>query len=171
MANERRKADLAEALEDLHERMRLVTELQRKRAELTGTGTAPKGYVTIDVNADSVVIRTRFSDDIGDLDFDEIAEAVTVAARAAVADVVGKAQALTEPLTAQRDSRPTLGEMLEDLTGVRTEISTPPPATLIPPGASVEESEWEPGPVESDAAAGYEQMPRRHGPGVNRLSW
>ncbi|MEU0874401.1 YbaB/EbfC family nucleoid-associated protein [Nocardia brasiliensis] len=140
MTNERRKDDLAEALDGLQQHVRLMTELQQQRAQLIGTGTVRGDYVTILVNADNMVIQTRFSRHIGELSFDEIAEAVTAAAQAAIADVTRKIEQLVEPMAAHQRGMPSLQEMVESLTGVRTEIPDPPPAILAPPEIGADES-------------------------------
>lgn len=159
MTNERRKDDLAEALDDLQRQVRLMTELQQQRAQLTGTGTVRDKYVTITVNADNAVIQTRFSPDIGELSFDEIAEAVTAAAQAAIADVTRKIQKLAEPLAAKQSGMPKLQDMVEELTGVRTEIPPAPPATLVPP--STAEHEFDSTAMVFSASEGYDERPRR----------
>ncbi|MGO4648186.1 YbaB/EbfC family nucleoid-associated protein [Nocardia sp. 2YAB30] len=159
MANERRKADLAGALDDLHKQMQLITELQQQRAGLTGAGSVPNNYVTVTVNADNVVIQTRFSPHIGKLNFDELGAAVTAAAQAAVADVARKVERLTEPLTAQQRTMPTLQEMVEDLTGVHTAIPDALPATLVPPEFTKREIDST-APV-SGNGANHDERPRR----------
>ncbi|MFG1794953.1 YbaB/EbfC family nucleoid-associated protein [Nocardia sp. NPDC049149] len=156
MTNERRKDDLAEALEGLQRHVQLVTELQERRAQLVGIGTVRDEYVTVTVNADNAVIQTKFSDDIGELSFDEIAEAVTEAAQAAIADVTRKVQRLVEPVTANQRTMPSLEEMVESLTGVHTEIPDPPPAIMVPPKSGAAESDS----VATISGGGYEEQPR-----------
>ncbi|WP_194852921.1 YbaB/EbfC family nucleoid-associated protein [Nocardia sp. SYP-A9097] len=75
-----------------------IVRLQDRRAELYGTGAAEGRRVLAAVNADGVLIDLKFSSGIGDLDFDEIADAVTAASRAAVAEVARMVTALFAPL-------------------------------------------------------------------------
>ncbi|MEU7631373.1 YbaB/EbfC family nucleoid-associated protein [Nocardia sp. NPDC049220] len=168
MTNEHRKADLADALDSLQQQVQLVAEMQQRRAGLTGTGTVPNDYVTITVNADNAVIQTQFSPDIGELDFEEIAEAVTAAAQAAIADVARKVHLLTEPLAAQRRTTPTLQQMLEGLTGVSVELPDAPPATLVPPGSA--NHEFDGTATVSSEGGDYDERPRRRR-GATGTSW
>ncbi|MGS2810846.1 YbaB/EbfC family nucleoid-associated protein [Nocardia sp. MW-W600-9] len=77
---------------------------QQRRAELFATATAEGRRVTASVNADGVLIDIQFSGAIGDLDYDEIAAAITGAARVAVASVARKVAELYAPTVA--DDRP-----------------------------------------------------------------
>ncbi|WP_245721951.1 YbaB/EbfC family nucleoid-associated protein [Nocardia crassostreae] len=87
MTNERAKADLNDILDGFAQQMRTITQLQKDRAVLTATATVRK-RVTVTVNAEGTVIETRFASDIEDLDYEEIAKAVTEAAQQAAAEVV-----------------------------------------------------------------------------------
>ncbi|WP_054811303.1 YbaB/EbfC family nucleoid-associated protein [Nocardia arizonensis] len=81
-----------------------LADRQQRRAELYATATAEGRRVTASVNADGVLIDIQFSGAIGDLDYDEIAAAITDAARVAVASVARKVAELYAPTVA--DDRP-----------------------------------------------------------------
>ncbi|MFI6044588.1 YbaB/EbfC family nucleoid-associated protein [Nocardia sp. NPDC051321] len=120
MSNERAKGDVADLLDTVSQHIRSIAEVQQKRVALTATATAAKGRVRITVNADGVVIDTEFSDDIDELSYDEIADAVTEATQDAAAEVARKAEELIEPIRQSRSRLPSLSSMVEGLPDLRT---------------------------------------------------
>ncbi len=70
---------------------------QEHRARLFATASAEGRRVAVTVNADGVLIDLRFSGAVSDLDYEEIAEAITAASRAAVASVARKVADLYAP--------------------------------------------------------------------------
>ncbi|MFI6165459.1 YbaB/EbfC family nucleoid-associated protein [Nocardia sp. NPDC051052] len=120
MSNERAKGDVADLLDTVSQHIRSIAEVQQKRVTLTATATAAKGRVRITVNADGVVIDTEFSDDIDELSYDEIADAVTEATQDAAAEVARKAEELIEPIRQSRSRLPSLSSMVEGLPDLRT---------------------------------------------------
>ncbi|MBF6130647.1 YbaB/EbfC family nucleoid-associated protein [Nocardia brasiliensis] len=120
MHNERTKGNVADLLDTVNQHIRSIAEVQQKRVELTATATAGKGRVRITVNADGVVIDTEFSDDIDDLDYDEIADAVTEATQDAAAEVARKAEELIAPIRDTRSRLPSLSSLVEGLPDIRT---------------------------------------------------
>ncbi|MEU0507353.1 YbaB/EbfC family nucleoid-associated protein [Nocardia sp. NPDC005998] len=120
MANEQTKGDVADLLDTINLHIRSIAEVQQQRVELTATATAGEGKVRITVNADGVVIETRFADDIDELDYDEIADAVTDATQEAAAEVARKAEELIAPIRKTRSRLPSLSSMVEGLPDLRT---------------------------------------------------
>jgi DNA-binding protein YbaB len=141
MTNERAKDTMAAILDGFTEQMRMIAEIQRKRAELIARGSAEGGRVTVTVNADGVVIETRFAEDIDDLDYDRIARAVTEAAQQAAATMARTCRELAEPLAQRRAQQPRLEELIEGMPDLRRRIPTPPRVSTAPPAerASVTE--------------------------------
>ncbi|MFD9551950.1 YbaB/EbfC family nucleoid-associated protein [Nocardia salmonicida] len=80
-----------------------LIELQQQRALLYAVGAAAGGRVTVAVNADGVMIDLRLSGNVGDLDYDELAEVIVECSRVAVAAVARKVAAL---YGTGRDDRP-----------------------------------------------------------------
>lgn len=115
MTNEQAKADLASIIDGVQEQMRTIARVQQERAELTGTGTARGKRVTVTVNADNAVIETKFSGDIADLDYAEIANAVTEAAQRACAEVAARTGELMRPVQDQQARLPKLADLIENM--------------------------------------------------------
>lgn len=120
MSNDRMKGDAADLLDTVNTHIRSIAEVQQKRVELTATATAGEGRVRITVNADGVVIETRFADDIDELDYDEIADAVTDATQEAAAEVARQAEELIAPIRRTRSRLPSLSSIVEGLPDIRT---------------------------------------------------
>ncbi|MGY2060869.1 hypothetical protein ACW9HQ_38885 [Nocardia gipuzkoensis] len=85
------------------ERAREIAALESRRKLLTATAMACENRITVTVNADGVLIETKFSADIGDLSYAEVAEALPIAVRVAAREVTRKSRALTWPLL-ERDT-------------------------------------------------------------------
>ncbi|WP_405162040.1 YbaB/EbfC family nucleoid-associated protein [Nocardia sp. NBC_01499] len=119
MSNDRIQGDAVDLLETVNRHIRSIAEVQRQRVELTATATAGKGRVRITVNADGVVIETEFGDDIDELDYDEIADAVTEATQEAAAEVARRAEELIAPIRETRSRLPSLSSLVEGLPDMR----------------------------------------------------
>ena len=150
MVNEQAKADVAAMLETVQEQMRSVAEVYRKRAVLTGSATVADKRVTVTVNADSVVIETKFAEDVDDLTYEEIAAAVTRAAQHAAAEVTRKTKALMAPFEEQRARLPGLSEFVEGMPPLRDIVPKPPKVSTAPPGSRERER--------ADGAGHFEDM-------------
>ncbi len=132
MSNEQARSDLHTVIEGAQEQLRTIARMQQERAEIIGTATARK-RVTVTVNADNRVIETKFAADIDDLDYADIAKAVTEAAQLAAAEVARKTAELTSPLQAQRARMPKFSDMIDGMPELR--IPQPVEASLAPPKA------------------------------------
>jgi len=135
MENERTAADFADLMDTVNGQIRAIADAQRKRVDLMATASARKGRVTVTCNADGVPIDTEFSDDIDDLDYDDIAAAVTEAAQAAAADVARQAQELIAPIQKTRSRLPSLSSMVEGLPDLRAKMPEPQRASFDSPAA------------------------------------
>ncbi|MFI9504991.1 YbaB/EbfC family DNA-binding protein [Nocardia sp. NPDC052566] len=80
-----------------------MAELERQRLLHTATALVRDKRIQVTVNSDGVLIETRFADDIGDLSYDEIADAVVDAVRTAATEVIRKGRDLMWPLL-ERDT-------------------------------------------------------------------
>lgn len=133
MVNERLQEDMATMLSGLSHQMRGIAEVQKKRSLLTATVLAEEKRIEVTVNADGVLIDTKFADDIGDLTMDEIATALTEAVQAAAARVQQKARELMDPLLAHRNALPKLPEMIEGAPDLGGLIPQPPETPTVSP--------------------------------------
>lgn len=81
------RAQLDELLAAVRDGMQSIAEAQEERVKLTASASEAGRRVTVTVNANGIVVETRFAGDIDELGYDEIAAAVTKAAQRASADV------------------------------------------------------------------------------------
>lgn len=133
MVNERLQEDMATMLSGLSHQMRGIAEVQKKRSLLTATVLAEDRRIEVTVNADGVLIDTKFADDVLDLTMDEIAVAVTKAVQDAAAQVQQKARELMDPLLTHRNSMPKLSEIVEGAPDLGGLIPQPPPTPTMSP--------------------------------------
>ncbi|WP_067646782.1 YbaB/EbfC family nucleoid-associated protein [Nocardia harenae] len=134
MPNEHTRAELHAVIEQVGQQFRTIAQIQRDRADLTASATVRK-RVTVTVNADGMVIETKFAGTIADLEYSEIARAVTEAAQQAGAEVARKVQALMEPLNDQRARMPKLTDLIEGIPEFAANPPGPVPASTAPPSA------------------------------------
>ncbi|MEU1984313.1 YbaB/EbfC family nucleoid-associated protein [Nocardia sp. NPDC019395] len=128
----------AAAIESYQRQMKLVAQLQQERARLTATASVRDKKVTVTVNANSVVIKTEFADDIAELSYGEIAEAMTEAAQKASEAVNRRAQELAQPLLGERAERPKLSDMFEGMP--EFEMPVAPEVSSAAPGSAEREA-------------------------------
>ncbi|GAB4583174.1 YbaB/EbfC family nucleoid-associated protein [Nocardia sp. IFM 10818] len=129
MTNERAKADLNDILDGFAQQMRTITKLQQDRAALTATATVRK-RVTVTVNAEGTVIETKFSSDIEDLDYEEIAKAITEAAQQAAAEVARRAQEIMAPVSQGVRRLPKLADLIPGMPDLSKELTVPAPPVV-----------------------------------------
>ncbi|MGW6724409.1 YbaB/EbfC family nucleoid-associated protein [Nocardia sp. NPDC055029] len=134
MANESARATMESALAGLQQQFKNITRVQEERAQLTASATVRK-RVTVTVNADGTVIETKFSTDIGDLGYSEIAKAVTEAAQQAAAEVARRSQELLEPMRDQRARLPKLSELIAGMPDLQSEMPVLPEVSTAPPNS------------------------------------
>ncbi|MRH88623.1 YbaB/EbfC family DNA-binding protein [Nocardia sp. SYP-A9097] len=148
MANEFMKGELASMIDEFQAQMSALTEVHQQRAQLTATGTALQKRVTVTVNADYVVIETRFVD-TEDLTHDELAKAVTEAAQEAATELARKSAELMNPLHERRGRMPKMSDLIEGLPNLDDQLPELIPASLAPPN-SPERQRHNPGMVFTD---------------------
>ncbi|GAA5063155.1 YbaB/EbfC family nucleoid-associated protein [Nocardia callitridis] len=133
MSNERLQADAAMMMEALSEQMSGIAEIQRGRARLTATVTACDKRISVTVNADGILIATKFADDIKDLTYEEIATAMTQSVQAAAKKVQKLSRELMEPLRERKARLPRLSEMLDGAPDLGEMMPTVPPVSTSAP--------------------------------------
>jgi DNA-binding protein YbaB len=111
--------DFAGSIEEFREQAAEIGRLQDERTRLMGVGTAERRRVTVTVNADGIAIEIKFSSDVDDLEYDEIAAAITEASRQAVADVARQTTELFAPIAVESTGRVGLEETLADIDKLR----------------------------------------------------
>lgn len=82
------------------------------------------------------MIKTEFSDDIGDLLFSEIAAAVTQATQEAAAQVQQKSQEILAALQSEQARVPSLSEFFPVMPDIQAMVPTPPEVSMAPPDAA-----------------------------------
>ncbi|MFI6046322.1 YbaB/EbfC family nucleoid-associated protein [Nocardia sp. NPDC051321] len=120
MAHDFSRGDVADLMEEVQSQLHSIARLQQQRVALVGKATVRGGRVTVVVNADGAVIETKFGRGIEDLEYAELARAVTQAAQEAIADVRRQSQELLAPFQEERARLPKLSDLVEgmpDLSG------------------------------------------------------
>ncbi|WP_433562646.1 YbaB/EbfC family nucleoid-associated protein [Nocardia sp. CA-151230] len=165
MANEAEKAQLAGLKELVKGSFASIARAQQQRALLTATAQAAGRRVTITVNADGVVIKTEFSDDIDDLTYSEIADAVTKATQDAAAQVQQRAQQIMTGLQEEQARIPSMSEFFPMMPDVQSMIPTPPEVSMAPPGSPERTT------VEPDTAVRFSKVEEyEHDPSIRGRS-
>ncbi|WP_067574568.1 YbaB/EbfC family nucleoid-associated protein [Nocardia acidivorans] len=142
---ERARTDLSDILEGFADQMRTITQLQRERAALTATASVRQKRVTVTVNAEGTVIETKFSSDIEDLDYSEIAKAVTEAAQQAAAEVAQRGREVLAPVSQNRNRLPKLADLVPGMPDLSRELRIPePPVVSTAPLKSPERTAAQP---------------------------
>ncbi|MFX0580593.1 YbaB/EbfC family nucleoid-associated protein [Nocardia nepalensis] len=129
------RAHFADLMEDLKASVESVQRAQREHALITATATAAGKRVTVVVNANGVVIQTKFSADIADLTYAEIATAITKAAQDAAAQIQRRTRAMITELKKDQARLPKLSEFLPGLPDLENLVPPPPEVSTAPPTA------------------------------------
>lgn len=171
MTGEYDERDMASVIDAFQQQMRAIAEAQQQRVRLTASATSRDKLVTVTVNANGVVIETRFASGIEQLSYDEIAEVVTRTAQEAAAEVARRSRELAAPLARNRERLPKLSEVIEGMPDFENEIPLEPPVSTAPPGS--DERAQEPAQVMAfrDVEEIDHDRPARPGPGVVDPSW
>lgn len=148
MANEFLKGELASMMDEFQAQMTALADVHQRRAQLTAAGTASQKRVTVTLNADGVVIETRFTD-TEDLTHQELAKAVTEAAQEAAAELARTTAELMNPLRERRGHMPKISDLIEGLPNLEDRLPDLIPASLAPPN-SPERQHRDPGMVFTD---------------------
>ncbi len=133
MVNERLAADVATMLEGLQDQMRGIADLQQRRSELTATASIGDDRVQVTVNADGMVVETKFGSEVSDLSYEELAEYVTAAAQAAMQGAQNRSRELMRPLIERRSRLPKLSEIVEGAPDLEDILPPAPPPSTEPP--------------------------------------
>ncbi|QIS10172.1 YbaB/EbfC family nucleoid-associated protein [Nocardia arthritidis] len=135
MSNEFLKHELATVLDGLQQQMRDIAEVGRRRGELTATASVQQRRVTATVDADGILTKLEFADDIDDLTYDEIAAAITEAVRTAATDAARMGVELVRPLRERRAHWPKLSDLLEGALDLPEHVPGESRAPISPPNA------------------------------------
>ncbi|WP_063035620.1 YbaB/EbfC family nucleoid-associated protein [Nocardia grenadensis] len=126
---------LTDLFDSVQAGMKSIEHMQQKWALLTATGTAAHKRVSVSVNAEGEVIETRFSGEIGDLSYEEIAKAVTEAAQAAMRELRRQTSALMAPVQDQDSRMPKLSELASGVPDILSLVPEPPRVSTAAPGS------------------------------------
>ncbi|WP_245668801.1 YbaB/EbfC family nucleoid-associated protein [Nocardia xishanensis] len=131
----RMEGEIAGLMEDFRSRMRNIAQVQQERIKLTATASTRDRAVSVTVNANGVVIETKFTDRVEEMSYDQIAKVVTRLAQQAAEEVFAKSKTLTAPLLDERFRLPKLSDVIEGMPNLETEIPVEPPVSMAPPGS------------------------------------
>lgn len=123
----------SELLDDARQQLRAIHRLIAERAELVASGSAHGKRVAVTVNADNIIIETKFGPGIEDLSPAEIAAAVTEAGQLACTEMARKTRELIAPAVIDSQRLPQLTELVEDIPDL--EIPKPVAASTAPPNS------------------------------------
>jgi DNA-binding protein YbaB len=101
------------------EHLERVQHAQEQRARMVVEAHAAGDRVAVNVNADGALVGLRFSEDIHDLDYDEIAAAVLTAAQEAAAMAADRVHELIAPVRQRPATIPTIAELVDDIPQLR----------------------------------------------------
>ncbi|WP_406280607.1 YbaB/EbfC family nucleoid-associated protein [Nocardia sp. NBC_00881] len=125
--------DVASILDEFQKQMRVIAEAQDKRRKLVGTATSRDRMVSVSVNADGVVIETKFSAAIKNVSCERLAKMVTKVAQDAAADVARKNSELAAPIVDRRARLPKLSELIDGVPDFAGEMPVEAPVSLAAP--------------------------------------
>ncbi|KZM69174.1 hypothetical protein AWN90_15775 [Nocardia terpenica] len=127
------KAQAADIMDMVRAGIENIARAQQEQVRLTATATAARNRVCVTVNAQGTVIETRFSGDIEDLTYPEIARAVTQAAQDAAAQVQRRTREIFEDVRKDQERMPRLSEFLPGMPDVRDMMPEAPEVSTAPP--------------------------------------
>jgi DNA-binding protein YbaB len=140
------RARLDELMDAVHKGMASIAAAQEERARLTATASEAGRRVTVTVNADGIVIETRFAGDIDELSYDEIAAAVTKATQRAAADVRARSADVMSGAQQGFGDIPAFDELAADFPDFTKLVPPAPEVSLAPPPAAsspvADEDDW-----------------------------
>ena len=113
---------LSTVIDGFAEHLERVKQAQEQRAQIVVAAHAEDDRVEVKVNADGALVDVRFSDDINDLGYDEIAGAVLTAARQATAIAADRVRELLAPVQQRPATIPTIAELIADIPELRARV-------------------------------------------------
>ncbi|MEV0762958.1 YbaB/EbfC family nucleoid-associated protein [Nocardia sp. NPDC050435] len=137
----RRDTEISGVMEEFRTRIREIAEMQQQRVKLTATATTKDRQISVTVNANGVVIQTKFGSGIDEYSYDDIAKAITRLAQQAAEDVFGQSKEVMAPLAEERARLPKLSDVIPGMPDFQSEIPMEPPVSVAPPGAAEREDE------------------------------
>lgn len=171
MVDDMARAQLADLMDSVQSGLASIVRAQREQARLTATAHAGGRRVHVTVNANGVVIETRFGAGIDELSYDEIAAAVTAAAQDAAAQVQRRTRELMDGLRPQHARMPKLSEFIPGMPDVQDMVPVAPEVSTAPPGARERDEPADPSPEFHDVEQWEHGRERRAGADVHDSSW
>ncbi|QXN95331.1 YbaB/EbfC family nucleoid-associated protein [Nocardia iowensis] len=117
---------MATVLAEFEQQMDTISRIRQQRSRISGRATVRGKRVTVLVDVEGVVLETKFGANVADLDYRELAKAVTEAARLAAADAARQARVLMAPLLAQRARMPRLHEFVDGMPDLTDQLPEHP---------------------------------------------
>lgn len=135
MSNESARARLADLMESVQAGMASIARVQQEQARLTATATGAGRRITATVNAHGVLVELKFTGDIEDLPYADLAREVVAATQAAAIEVQRKTKDLLEDLKQDNARIPRLSEFVPGIPDVHDLLPTPPEVSMAAPDA------------------------------------
>jgi len=174
MSNQGNDGDAESIIDAFREQMRAIANVQQERVGLTASATSRDKTVSVTVNANGLVIETKFFSGIEQLGYERIARTVTETAQQAADEVARKSAELTAPLAENRARLPKLSEVIDGMPDFEAEIPTEPPVSTAAPG-SLERAADESGESDEMVFTDVEEYDHtntgRPAPGVTDSGW
>ncbi|MFC9892445.1 YbaB/EbfC family nucleoid-associated protein [Nocardia sp. NPDC127579] len=130
----RRDAEIAGVMEEFRSRIREIADMQKQRVKLTATASTRDRQISVTVNANGVVIQTKFGSGIDEYSYEDIAKAITRLTQQAAEDVFGQSQQVMAPLAEERARLPKLSDVIPGMPDLQSEIPLEPEVSVAPPG-------------------------------------
>jgi DNA-binding protein YbaB len=173
MADDISIGQFADLMETMRAGVESIARAQEKQAQLTATGYAAGKRVAVVVNANCVVIQTRFSANVADLTYAELAAAITAAGQDAASQIQRRTQEMMDELRAKNARLPKLSEFVPEMPDVREMLSARPEVSTAPPAARVRAAadDADQAMVFTHVAAWDHEKPSGARPGVSESGW
>jgi DNA-binding protein YbaB len=122
MSEDDARERLSTIIDGFAEHLERVKKAQEERGRMVVEAHAACDRVTVKVNADGALVDLRFSDDINELAYDEIAAAVLTAAREAAATAAERVRELVASMQQRPATIPTIAELIGDIPELRARV-------------------------------------------------
>jgi DNA-binding protein YbaB len=117
---------MTEVLALVQEQMADIAAMQKKQAEITAKAAVADGMVEVTVNAHGHLVETSIDESyLDEYEFEELADHITEAARAAAHDAAQRVTEMMVPISERRKRFPSLSEVIDGAPDLRD---------LVPPG-------------------------------------
>jgi DNA-binding protein YbaB len=120
LSNDDLRHQMTEVLALVEEQMADIAAVRKRQAELTASAVAADGSVEVTVNARGHVVKTVIDENyLDEYEFEELADHVTEAARAAAQKAARRISQMMAPIDERRKAFPSLSQFVEGAPDLR----------------------------------------------------